>query len=113
MDLRQLSRLAMRAASAWSADYASSMGAALAYYALFSIAPLLLIVIGVAGFFFGAQAARGELFQQITGMIGPDAAHAVEGLVANARRPESGVLAMVTGTARSEERRVGKECGSG
>jgi len=88
----------MRACSAWSADYASSMGAALAYYALFSIAPLLLIVIGVAGFFFGAQAARGELFQQIAGLIGPDAAHAVEGLVANARKPESGVLAMVTGT---------------
>ena len=98
MDLRQLWRLAMRAASAWSADYASSMGAALAYYALFSIAPLLLIVIGVAGFFFGAQAARGELFQQIAGLIGADAAHAVESLVANARRPESGMLAMIAGT---------------
>ena len=99
MDLRQLSRLATRAASAWSADYASSMGAALAYYALFSIAPLLLIVVGVAGFFFGPEAARGELFGQIAGLIGADAARAVEGLVANARKPESGVLAMVTGTA--------------
>ena len=99
MDLRQLSRLVMRAASAWSADYASSMGAALAYYALFSIAPLLLIVIGVAGFFFGAEAARGELFQQIAGLVGADAARAVEGLVANARKPESGVLAMIIGTA--------------
>ena len=98
MDLRQGWRLAMRAASAWSADYASSMGAALAYYALFSVAPLLLIVIGIAGFFFGAQAARGELFQQIAGLVGDGAAHAVEGLVANARRPESGVLAMLTGT---------------
>jgi membrane protein len=103
MDLRHsertFARLVMRACSAWSADYASSMGAALAYYALFSIAPLLLIVIGVAGFFFGAEAARGELFQQMAGLVGPDAARAVEGLVANARKPESGVLAMVTGTA--------------
>src|SRR5689334_23065579 len=98
MDLRQLARLTMRAASAWSADYASSMGAALAYYALFSIAPLLLIVIGVAGFFFGAEAARGELFQQIAGLVGADAARAVESLVANARKPESGVLAVIAGT---------------
>src|SRR5436190_11349061 len=82
MDLRQLWRLAMRAVSAWSGDYAPSMGAALSYYALFSIAPLLLIVIGVAGFFFGAEAARGELFHEIAGLVGADAARAVEGLVA-------------------------------
>jgi membrane protein len=98
MSLRQLWPLARRAVGAWSADYASSMGAALSYYALFSIAPLLLIVIGVAGFFFGADAARGELFAQVSGLIGADGARAVEGLVANARKPESGILAMVTGT---------------
>src|SRR3954471_13546678 len=98
MDLRQGWRLAKRAVAAWSADYASSMGAALSYYALFSIAPLLLIGIGVAGFFFGAEAARGELFPQISGLIGAEGARAVEGLVASARKPESGVLAMVAGT---------------
>ena len=126
MDLRGYRQLALRAAGAWSADYASSMGAALAYYALFSMAPLLLIVIGVAGFFFGAEAARGELFQQIAGLVGADAARAVEGLVANARKPESSVLAMRSEehtselqshhpisyavSLGSEERRVGKEC---
>src|SRR3982751_3265050 len=98
MDLRGYRQLVLRAAGAWSADYASSMGAALAYYALFSIAPLLLIVIGVAGFFFGAEAARGELFQQIAGLVGADPARAGEGLVANARKPESSVLAMITGS---------------
>src|SRR3954463_2751400 len=98
VSVRDGARLARRAASAWSADYASSMGAALSYYALFSIAPLLLIVIGVAGFFFGAEAARGELFQQISGLIGAEGARAVEGLVASARKPESGVLAMMAGT---------------
>src|SRR5262245_45168850 len=48
-----------QAVSAWSDDYAPSMGAALSYYTLFSIAPLLLIVISVAGWFFGDQAVRG------------------------------------------------------
>jgi membrane protein len=98
MDLRQGWRLAMRAAGAWSADYAPSMGAALAYYALFSIAPLLLIVIGVAGFFFGAEAARGELFGQVSGMIGAEGGRAVESLVASARKPQSSLIAMLTGT---------------
>ena len=98
MDPRSGWRLAMRATRAWSADYASSMGAAISYYALFSIAPLLLIVLGVAGFVFGAEAARGELYAEISALVGADAARAVEGLVANARRPESGIIAMVTGT---------------
>src|SRR3954471_17435956 len=79
IDLRPGWRLSRRAASAWSADYAPSMEAALSYYALFSIAPLLLIVIGVAGFFFGAEAARGEIFGQLNALIGAEGARAVEG----------------------------------
>ncbi len=98
MDPRQAWRLARRAVEAWTQDYAPSMGAALSYYALFSIAPLLLIVIGVAGFFFGDQAARGEIFGQIAGMVGAEGAHAVESLVASARKPGSGLLAMLIGT---------------
>ena len=99
MDLRQAWRLAQRAVRAWADDYAPSMGAALSYYALFSIAPLLLIVIGVAGYFFGEEAARGEMYGQLATLIGPDGAHAVQGLVAAARKPQSGVLAVVVGTA--------------
>lgn len=98
MNPRQAWRLARASVEAWTEDYAPSMGAALSYYALFSIAPLLLIVIGVAGFFFGEQAARGEIFGQIAGLIGTDGAHAVERLVASARKPESGLLAMIVGT---------------
>ena len=89
--------LARRTFAAWSEDYAPSMGAALAYYALFSIAPLLLIATAIAGLVFGAQAARGELFGQLAGLMGDDAARAVEGLLAHARRPASGVVAMVLG----------------
>ena len=99
MDYRPAWRLVRRAVEAWTQDYAPSMGAALSYYALFSIAPLLLIVIGVAGFFFGEEAARGEIFGQLAQLIGPEGAHAVEGLVASARQPQSGVLAVLVGTA--------------
>ena len=91
--------LARRAFAAWSEDYAPSMGAALAYYALFSVAPLLLIVVAIAGFFFGAQAARGELFGQLASLMGDDAARAVEGLLAQAARPASGIVAMAIGGA--------------
>ena len=62
MNARDGLRLARRAFAAWSEDYAPSMGAALAYYALFSIAPLLLIVTGIAGFFFGAETGRDDQF---------------------------------------------------
>ena len=99
MDVRDAWRLARRTVDAWAQDYAPSMGAALSYYALFSIAPLLLIVIGVAGYFFGELAARGEIFGQVAGLIGPEGAHTVEGLVASARKPESGILAVLVGTA--------------
>ena len=97
MNARDGLRLARRTFSAWSEDYAPSMGAALAYYALFSIAPLLLIVTGIAGFFFGAQAARGELFGSLAALMGDDAARAIEGLLAHASRPASGIVAMAIG----------------
>src|SRR6267142_1498061 len=88
MNLREAWRLARRAVEAWTEDYAPSMGAALSYYALFSIAPLLLIVIGVAGYFFGEEAARGEIYGQLAALTGSDGAHAVQGLVAAARKPQ-------------------------
>jgi membrane protein len=82
---------------AWSNDYVPSMGAALAYYTLFSIAPLLLIVIAVAGMVFGEQAARGEIFEQLRGLMGAEGAAAVEALLQHASRPGGGVIATVTG----------------
>jgi membrane protein len=73
------------------------MGAAIAYYTLFSIAPLLLIAIAVAGFFFGEEAARGEIFAQIRGLLGEEGAAAVQGLVKSASRPAHGSLAILIG----------------
>src|SRR5438067_12666127 len=85
------------AASSWSEDYAPSMGAALSYYTMFSIAPLLLIVIGVAGLVFGAEAARGEIFGQLAGLLGPEGPKAVEGLLRAADHPAQGTFATILG----------------
>ena len=68
------------------------MGAALAYYTLFSIAPVLIIVIAVAGFFFGPEAASGEIVTQLRGLLGDDGAAAVEGLIESASEPEEGLV---------------------
>lgn len=89
--------LVREAVSAWVDDYAPSMGAALSYYSVFSMAPLLLIVISVAGLVFGDEAARGELFGQLQGMMGADAASALEDLLENLSRPEEGVTSAVIG----------------
>ena len=78
----ELFSLVKEAASAWLDDYAPSMGAALSYYTLFSIAPLLLIVIGVAGLFFGEEAARGEIMGQLSDLVGTEGARTIEDMLA-------------------------------
>jgi membrane protein len=83
----------------WRQDHASSMGGALAYYTLFSIAPVLIIVIAVAGFFFGPEAARGEIVTQLRGLLGDDGAAAVQGLLESASEPEEGIFATISGIA--------------
>ena len=74
------------AVNAWLDDYAPSMGAALAYYTMFSIAPLLLIVIAVAGLVFGEEAARGEIVAQLQGLMGDAAARRHRGPAAKRRQ---------------------------
>jgi membrane protein len=90
-------RLIKEAASSWSADYAPSMGAALSYYTLFSIAPLLIIVIAVAGAVFGDDAARGAIFEQLRGMVGEQGAKGVESLLQAADKPTEGMIATIIG----------------
>jgi membrane protein len=82
---------------AWLEDYAPSMGAALAYYTMFSLAPMLLIVIAVAGMVYGQEAARGEIVLQLSSLIGVDAASAVQGLLESASRPSTSLVASITG----------------
>jgi membrane protein len=85
------------ATTAWVADYAPSMGAALSYYSIFSLAPLLLIVISIAGLVFGQEAVRGEVFMQLRGLLGNDASSAVEGLLASVSKPAEGVASTAIG----------------
>src|SRR4051812_49758063 len=93
--LASMWELAKQSVVAWSDDYASSMGAALAYYTLFSLAPLLLLVIAVAGVAFGADAARGQIVAQLGGMIGKEGASAIEGLLKSASSPTKSTIACI------------------
>ena len=97
MTLKSGWQLVHKSVSAWVDDYAPSMGAALAYYTIFSIAPLLIIVIAVAGFAFGREAVQGQLAAQLSGLVGPDGARAIQGLIASASEPKQGVVASLIG----------------
>jgi membrane protein len=99
MRLRDASDLIRTAAVNWIGDYAQSMGAALAFYTIFSLAPLLLIVISLAGLVFGDEAAHGEIFKKLHDVFGASGARAIQGLVEGAARPADSVPAAIAGTA--------------
>lgn len=96
---KQWLQLCKQAVGAWSDDYAPSMGAALSYYSVFSMAPLLLIVIAVAGLVFGEEAARGELFGQLAGLMGVEAAKTMETLLVSVNKPAQGIVSTLIGVA--------------
>jgi membrane protein len=85
------------AAIEWDRDNVSRLAAALAYYTVFSLAPLLIIVIAVAGFLFGREAAQGEIVAQVEGLVGRQGAEAVQTMLVAASRPVSGLIATVVG----------------
>ncbi len=97
MAIKKLWGVIKSAFSSWLEDYAPSMGAALAYYTMFSIAPLLLIVISIAGLVFGEEAARGEIFGQLQGLMGEEGAQAVQGLLESVNKPAQGAVTAVVG----------------
>ncbi|MET0292455.1 MAG: YihY/virulence factor BrkB family protein [Steroidobacteraceae bacterium] len=78
-------------------DGAMRKAAALSYYTLFSLAPLLIISIAIAGAVFGAEAARGEIIAQVHGLVGKDAATAIEGMLQNASEPSATAWAAIIG----------------
>lgn len=78
------------AATAFMEDHTRSMGAALADYTMFSIAPLLFLVIMLAGLVFGEEAARGEIFAQLRGLMGDQGASAIQAMVQSVREPATG-----------------------
>jgi len=80
-------------------DAVPRMSAALSYYTIFSLAPLLLIAIAVAGLAFGEEAARGEVMGSLEGLIGTQGAETIQEMVAAANRPAAGIIATVVSIA--------------
>jgi membrane protein len=83
--------------SKWSDDKVPRMGAALAYYTIFSLAPLLVIAISIAGLVFGAEAVQGQIMGEIQGLIGPDSAKAVQTMIQSVHKPANSSIASIIG----------------
>jgi membrane protein len=94
---RAVSGLLKTAYSEWSKDKAPRMGAALAYYTIFSLAPLLIIAVAIAGLAFGMQAAQGEIAGQIQGLVGRDGAKAIQAMIQSAHKPAHGLIGSMIG----------------
>src|SRR3989338_8837047 len=91
--VRRLKIVLVESLTSWIDHRASSKGAALAFYTLFSMTPILVVAIAVAGYFFGAEAAQGEIVAQVQGLVGPNGAQAIQALLAAAQDPDSGLVA--------------------
>ncbi len=81
----------------WIDDRATTLAAALSYYTVFSIAPLLIIAVAVAGFFFGEDAVRGDVYRELEGLLGSSGAKVIEDMMVSASNRKDGTLATVIG----------------
>ena len=94
---KALFELAKGSVTAWIEDFAPSMGAAISYYTIFSIAPLLLIVIAIAGVVFGSDAAAGRIYSELGGLLGQEGAKTIQSMVESASKPERSILGTIIG----------------
>src|SRR5438477_9855812 len=90
-------RLLRDTLSGFIEDEALSRGASIAYYTLFSIAPVLLIVVAIAGLAFGREAAQGAIVAQLSSLMGRDTAAALQAMIESASNPAAGTLATIIG----------------
>ena len=97
--LARLWRILKSTARGYTANNALSRGAAIAYYTVFSLAPVLVIIIAVAGLVFGEEAARGAIVGQISGLMGEQGAEAIQEMIKGASGQKKGILATVIGIA--------------
>jgi membrane protein len=98
MNPKEIFAILKQAGSDWMDDQAPTLGAALAYYTVFSLAPLLIIAIAIAGLVFGHEAAQGQIFDQLRGLLGEASAKSMQDMVQNANaKPATGVVATVIG----------------
>lgn len=95
--IRDIGSIFVKAISAWLDHSASSMGAALAFYTMFSVAPILIIALSLAGYFFGPHTAETEVLAQLRDLIGPAGADALRTLLASAQYSNKKGVAAVVG----------------
>lgn len=95
MGLKQIWRLLKETFKEWNDDNASRLAAALSYYTIFSLAPLLIIAIAIAGAVFGDEAAKGEIVKQIQGLVGKDGAEVIQTALENAQKPDTRNIASI------------------
>src|SRR5829696_8575710 len=95
--LTEFWRLSKRAAAGWWQDRATSLGAAIAFFTVFSLAPMLLMVIAVAGLAFGREAAQGAIVAELGGLLGNNSASTLEDLIASASNVKSGIIGTTVG----------------
>jgi membrane protein len=92
-----LGKVLKNALAGWWNDNVPRMGAALAYYTLFALAPILIVAIAVAGLAFGPEAVRGEIVGQIEGLVGLEGAQAVQAMLEGVAKPSSSIPATIIG----------------
>jgi membrane protein len=95
--LKSLYQHIVQAVSVWNDANASAMGAAIAFYTIFAIAPLFILVLVLAGALFGPEAAHRELFGQIKGLVGDNGATAIQSILTAADKPKTSLLATILG----------------
>ncbi len=88
--LRRVARTAARAGLRWIDQRCARMAAAVAFFSAFSLAPTLVIVVAIGGAFFGPEAVRGQLVEELRGLLGEDGARAVQGIVESAWLADAG-----------------------
>ena len=97
MTSKRLMQLLKLSFSRWNQHKAPKLGAALAYYTVLSLAPLMVLTVAIAGFFFGAAAVRGDLEYQLRALMGPESASAIQTVVKTTYRPGEGIGSTVLG----------------
>jgi len=95
--IRRIWALVKDSASNWSEHQVPSLGAALAYYTIFSLVPLLMVVVGMAGFFFGQEAARSQILSEVSGLLGEKSGAIVQDMMQSAQQPKTGLIGTLIG----------------
>lgn len=99
MKLKDTIRLFKTTFSEWSEDKAARLAAALAYYTVVALAPLLVIVTAIAGLAFGHEVAQGQIVVQLASMVGQQNAELIQDIITSASQPKSGIIATAIGIA--------------